>query len=103
MTKEIQFNEAELLTSMQQAVEHAQGIRNLKTTKLAKKAPKLSATRILRIRKSLRASTPLFASYLNVSPDTVRSWERKRKQPSGPALRLLELAEHHPEVFVGST
>lgn len=102
MPKEINFNEAELLSSMQHAVEHAQGVRNLKTTKMAKKAAKLSPTRILKIRQALKASTPVFAAYLNVSPDTVRSWERKRKRPSGPALKLLELAEHHPELFVGS-
>ena len=103
MPKEITFNETDLLNSIQQAVEHAQGVRNLKTTKMAKKAAKLSPAKILKIRQALKASTPVFASYLNVSPDTVRSWERKRKQPSGPALRLLELAEQHPEVFVGST
>ena len=101
MPKEIIFNEAQLLESMQQAVEHAQGQRTLKTTKVAKKAGKLSPRKILGIRQALKASTPVFAAYLNVSPDTVRSWENNRRQPSGPALRLLEIAVNNPEVLVG--
>lgn len=36
--QQIQFNEAELITSMQQAVEHAMRMRNLRTTKPAKTA-----------------------------------------------------------------
>ena len=35
-----------------------------------------------------------------VSPDAVRSWENNRRQPSGPALRLLEIAVNRPEVLV---
>jgi hypothetical protein len=35
-----------------------------------------------RLRRTLKASTPVFAAYLNVTPDTVRSWEKNRRQPS---------------------
>ena len=45
-------------------------------------------------------SQPVFASALNVSPETVRSWEQGKRRPDGPTLRLLEVAEQHPEVLL---
>lgn len=62
MPKIINLNEAERLNSRQQAVKHAQGVRNLKTTRMVKKAANLSSIRILKIRQSLKASTPVFAA-----------------------------------------
>jgi hypothetical protein len=35
-----------------------------------------------------------------VSPDTIRAWEQGKREPDGPTLRLLEVAEQHPEVFL---
>ena len=40
-----------------------------------------------------------FADVLNVSDKTVKAWEQGINPPSGPALRLLQIAELHPEVF----
>ena len=48
----------------------------------------------------LNASIPVFAAYLNVTPVTVRSWEKRRRSPSGPALRLLQIAKKQPEVLL---
>jgi putative transcriptional regulator len=45
-------------------------------------------------------SQPVFAAALNVSPETVRAWEQGKREPEGPTLRLLEIAEHHSEVFL---
>lgn len=101
MKKDVQFNEADLLESMQDAVAHAKGQLNLKTTKVPKKRTTMTSSEIIRIRKKLRASTPVFAAYLNVSPDTVRGWERIRRHPSGPALRLLEIAAREPKALTG--
>jgi hypothetical protein len=36
---------------------------------------------------------------LNVSPETVRAWEQGKKQPGGPAERLLQIAEKHPRLI----
>ena len=102
MNKEHTFNEAELIGSMKEALEHAQGKRTLKTAKLPRPAKKMTPASIARLRKTLRASTPVFASYLNVTPDTVRSWEKNRRQPSGAALRLLQIAEKTPQVLVSA-
>ncbi len=61
--------------------------------------PKYSAARIARVRSNLGASQPVFAGMLNVSASTVRAWERGAREPDGPTLRLLEVAEKHPEVL----
>lgn len=101
MEKEHTFNEAELIGSMQEALSHAKGKLTLKTTLVPSRTTKMTPAKIARIRRQLKASTPVFAAYLNVTPDTVRSWEKNRRAPSGPALRLLEIAEKRPEVLVG--
>jgi putative transcriptional regulator len=43
----------------------------------------------IRIRE--KVSQPVLARYLNVSPSSVKHWERGEKHPSGPALKLLNL------------
>lgn len=100
MKKEPIFNETELIESMQEALAHAKGKLTLKTTKVPRRTKKITPARIAQIRRQVKASTPVFAAYLNVTPDTVRSWEKNRRTPSGPALRLLEIASKRPEVLM---
>lgn len=102
MKKKIALNESELLRSMREALAHARGRLTLKTTKVPRPARKMSPAGIARLRRTLKASTPVFAAYLNVTPDTVRSWEKNRRQPSGSALRLLQIAEKQPEILLAS-
>lgn len=102
MPKNIQFNEADLIGGMKEALSHARGQLTMKTTKVPKPARAMSPAAIARLRRSLKASTPVFAAYLNVTPDTVRSWEKNRRQPSGPALRLLQIAEKRPEILISA-
>ena len=101
MNKEHTFNENELIGSMREALAHAKGKLTLKTTSVPKRTKQMTPASIARIRHRLKASTPVFAAYLNVTPDTVRGWEKNRRTPSGPALRLLEIASKRPEVLVG--
>lgn len=56
--------------------------------------------RIRGIRDRMALSQPVFAAALNVSPETVRAWEQGKREPEGPTLRLLEVAEQHPEVLL---
>ena len=100
MKKEHSFNEAELIGSMQEALAHAKGKLTLKTAKIPKPTKPISALQIAKIRHSLNASRPVFAAYLNVTEDTVKSWEKDRRSPSGPALRLLSIAAKRPEVLL---
>lgn len=63
----------------------------------ASPAPTYTSARIVRIRAKLRLSQAVFAMALNVSAETVRAWEQGKREPDGAALRLLQLAEQHPE------
>ena len=62
--------------------------------------PQYLAERIKRIRGLMALSQAVFAAALNVSPETVRAWEQGKREPDGPTLRLLEVAEQHPEVLL---
>ena len=62
--------------------------------------PAYDAVRIRKLRKKLNISQPVLAAALNVSPATVKSWEQGVRQPTGPSLRLLAIAEEHPDVIV---
>jgi putative transcriptional regulator len=45
------------------------------------------------MRRRAGVSQAVFASYLNVTPGRVSKWERGEKNPHGPALKLLALAQ----------
>jgi len=51
------------------------------------------AADIRRIRKEANVSQAVFATILNVGKATVAAWEQGSKEPSGPALKLLDLVE----------
>ena len=53
----------------------------------------LSADEIKAIREAQHVSQPVFARYLNVSKNLVSDWERGKKRPGGPALRLLSIIQ----------
>ena len=93
---------AELMEAMGQALDHARGKRDLRTTVLPAPPTPMSADHIRALRTALNASQAVFARYLNVSIQLVQAWEANRRRPEGAALRLLEIARHNPQVvFAG--
>ncbi len=66
----------------------------------ASPAPKYHGGQIARLRKLMKLSQPVFADALNVSSASVKSWEQGVNEPSGAVLRLLQIAERHPEVIL---
>ena len=85
-----------LLASMNEALEHAEGKRNLRTTTLPLPPAPLSGRAVKRVRATLHASQAVFARYLNVSTKLVQAWEAGRRVPEGPALVLLHIAAAQP-------
>jgi putative transcriptional regulator len=57
-------------------------------------------TQVKQIRSALKLSQPVFAQLLNVSSETIKAWEQGKRVPDGAAVRLLEVAEDHPEVLL---
>jgi putative transcriptional regulator len=53
----------------------------------------LSPRQIAAVRKRAGVSQAVFASYLNVTTGLVSQWERGKKHPQGPSLKLLTLAD----------
>jgi putative transcriptional regulator len=56
----------------------------------------VSPKEIRRIRETLNATQEVFASYLNVSANAVRSWEQGTRRPQQAALKLLAIAKKNP-------
>lgn len=61
--------------------------------------PTYNAAQIRALRVRLGFNQRAFASALNVSDKTVKAWEQGINTPSGPSLRLLEIAERHPDAL----
>jgi len=56
-------------------------------------AEPLAPDEIRALREREAVSQPVFAAYLNVSRNLVSDWERGKKRPGGPALRLLGIVQ----------
>lgn len=73
---------------------------NLRATRLPPSPARLAPSDIRAIRRSLHASQALFARYLNVSTNTVESWEQGTRRPRSAALKLLALARRSPVILL---
>ena len=73
---------------------------NLRTTVLPPAPKPLSPREIRRVRRSLNASQALFAELMNVSANTVESWEQGVRRPHSSALKLLHIARNNPEALL---
>jgi DNA-binding transcriptional regulator YiaG len=79
------------------------GVRRVPLTArsaFVEEAPAFDRDRIVRIRERLNLSQPVFASALNVSPETVKAWEQGKRVPDGAALRLLQFADEQPALIL---
>ncbi len=93
---------AELLESANEALEHAQGKRELRTTELPPPPRPVDSGGIKRLRARLKMSQAVFARSLNVSTKLVQAWEADRRRPDGPALLLFRLVERNPALVLSS-
>jgi DNA-binding transcriptional regulator YiaG len=103
------FGEA-LIAAMEEAVAFERGELQLRTRTVEIPGPEApvpappdyDGARVRAVRDKLALSPQTFAAALNVSPQTVRAWERDVRRPDGPTLRLLEIAEEHPEALLAT-
>ncbi len=92
----------ELKAGLEEAIAHQRGkkVLTLRDVTAIPAPPRYSARAIKRIRtKRFHASQAVFARLLNVSPQTVRAWEGAWRSPDAATLKLLQLADRHPELF----
>jgi putative transcriptional regulator len=90
----------ELLESTREALAHARGKMNLRTTTLPPPPQPMRGREVRKLRDELKASQAVFAHYLNVSTKLVQAWEAERRRPEGAALALLRLCERHPALLM---
>ena len=91
------FNQ--IKSGLQEAISHARGEMNLRTTTLPAPPPSMPPANVVQLRKRLGMSQRVFAAYLNVSPKLVQTWEQGTRVPRGGALRLLELIDRDPALI----
>ena len=91
---------------MEETADHVAGHRKLtmRTTKVALPKPveAIQPGEVREIREKLKVSQAVFARLLNVPVVTEASWETGRRNPSGAALRLLQIAKKEPEVLLAA-
>jgi putative transcriptional regulator len=84
---------AEILAGLDEIKQFKKGNLGLRTYVLSEP----SAPQAIRLK--LKMSQSAFAGLLGVSVRTLQDWKQGRREPQGPAVALLRIAEQHPEVF----
>ena len=85
------FND--LKSSLEEAVEIHQG------SKEASRVTRFEIADVKSIRESLKVSQVEFAKALGTSVDTIKSWESRRRNPTGLAAKVLATIEENPSFY----
>lgn len=83
----------ELQTSLQEAVDIKKGRRN------ASRVVRHEVADVKAIRAKLQVSQSEFAKAMGTSVDTIKSWESKRRNPTGLAAKVLATIQSNPDLF----
>ncbi|MCK7458891.1 helix-turn-helix domain-containing protein [Idiomarina aminovorans] len=84
---------AEILGGINEIKKFKKGKLSLRTHELSEPSP----PKVIRLK--LHMSQSAFAGLMGVSVRTLQDWEQGRREPQGPAIALLRIAEQHPEIF----
>lgn len=92
---------ADLKQSLSDALAYEQGKKPaLRVTELPPPPKPLTPRQIRAIRQSFNVSQAVFARIINVSLNTVESWEQGARRPREATLKLLTIAHAHPEILL---
>ena len=102
--KEYELDADELIRALADVRDHVTGKRKITMRTTAVELPSpfkaIRQREVRAIRQRLRVSQGVFARLLNVPAVTEASWETGRRNPSGAALRLLQIAKRRPKVLL---
>lgn len=100
MKKKMSVEDA-LIKSLKDARDYEKGKKKLhtKARELPAPAPEYKKNEIKHIRQDLDMTQVEFAQTLNVSVQTVRSWEQGGRRPEQASNRLLQIIKQRPEVL----
>ena len=60
----------------------------------------IGASRVQEIRERTSLSQSEFAILIGVSVKTLQNWEQDRRRPTGPAVALLSIIAHEPQLAI---
>ena len=83
----------ELKSSLEEAVEIHRG------RKVASRITRFEIADVKSIRDSLQVSQAEFAKALGTSVDTIKSWESRRRNPTGLAAKVLATIQDNPSFY----
>ncbi len=100
-------NRAKIFNELKEALEDVRDYRlgkrtDLRVTELPSPPKRIAPAEIRRIRRSLKASQAVFALYLNVSANAVRSWEQGTRRPQHAARKLQAIAKSNPQALLSA-
>lgn len=88
MSSDMQKFQADLLASVEQ-MKHGTAAR----------LTRVELSPVATARLHMGMSQREFAALLGVSPRTLQDWEQGRREPTGAARKLIQVAVKHPEVL----
>jgi DNA-binding transcriptional regulator YiaG len=98
--KKVKFFD-DLKQALSDALDYQQGKKTgLRVSQLPPPPKPLSPSQIRAIRQSFNVSQAGFARIINVSVNAVESWEQGVRRPREATLKLLSVADRHPEVLL---
>ncbi|MDB6373414.1 NadS family protein [Photorhabdus bodei] len=83
----------ELKASLEEAVEIKQG------NKAAARVTRYEVADVKAIHAQLNISQAEMAEALSTSLDTIKSWEQKRRNPTGLAAKVLAIIQENPNFY----
>ena len=86
------FND--LKASLEEAVKVEQGLKK------ASRVTSYKVADVKAIRAQLNVSQVEFAAVLGTSVDTIKSWEKRRRNPTGLAAKVLATIKDNPAVYL---
>jgi putative transcriptional regulator len=98
MTKRTTKTTSKAMTGEEFGVKLLQSVREMKAGKAAR-ATQVAPNEVAAARQKTGLSQAQFAKALHISARTLQEWEQGRRQPSGAAQALIQIAFRHPEVI----
>jgi putative transcriptional regulator len=95
------MNKRKVMTGEELGEKLLRSVREMKAGKAAR-ATLVAPNEVAAARLKTGLSQSQFAQALHISARTLQEWEQGRRQPSGAAQALIQIAFKHPEVIAES-
>ena len=88
----------ELVEGVEALGDERRGKRTLRThSHEIRPAPEVTPAELIKVRRDLNISRPLFAVYLRTNARTLENWEQGRAKPNAQAALLIRLVKRYPD------